>query len=66
MLLLVVPIPQYEEDSIPIEPNQNKYRQTKRLKDKRDLLHLKDTYHLTDSAFNAIFHFIQSKKNCIL
>ncbi|CAF3860367.1 unnamed protein product [Rotaria sordida] len=52
----------YEEDSIAIEPNRNKYREIKLSKDKRDLLHLKDTYHLTDSAFNAIFQFIKSKK----
>ncbi|CAF3820411.1 unnamed protein product [Rotaria sp. Silwood1] len=52
----------YEEDSIAIEPNRNKYREIKLSKDKRDLLHLKDTYHITDSAFNAIFQFIKSKK----
>ncbi|CAF4416023.1 unnamed protein product [Rotaria sp. Silwood2] len=52
----------YVEDSISIEPDRNLYRLNKEMKDKRDLLHLKDTYHLTDSAFNAIFHFIQNKK----
>ncbi|CAF1376509.1 unnamed protein product, partial [Rotaria sordida] len=52
----------YEADSIAIEPNRNKYREIKLSKDKRDLLHLKDTYHLTDGAFNAIFQFIKSKK----
>ena len=52
----------YEEDPILVEPNQNMYRRNKIIKDKRDLLHLKDTYHLTGSAFNAIFQFIRSKK----
>ena len=52
----------YEEDSIPIEPNRNKYRETKICRDKRDLLYLKDTYHLTDSAFNAVYQFVKSKK----
>jgi len=51
----------YEEDSIPIEPNRNKYRETKICRDKRDLLYLKDTYHLTDSAFNAVYQFVKSK-----
>jgi hypothetical protein len=55
----------YEEDSISVEPNRNVYRQNKQIKDKRDLLHLKDTYHLTDCAFNAIFQFIQSKKKAL-
>ena len=32
------------------------------MNDKRDLLHLKDIYDLTASAFTAIFHFIRSKK----
>ena len=32
------------------------------VKDKRDLLHLKDTYHLTDSALNAIFQYIRSTR----
>jgi hypothetical protein len=52
----------YEEDFISIEPNRNSYRQIKQIKDKRDLLHLEDTYHLTDCAFNTIFQFIRSKK----
>ena len=48
----------YEEDSVSVEPNQNIYRQKKTMKDKRDLLHLKDAYQLTDTAFNAIFPYI--------
>ena len=52
----------YEEDPIVIEPNQNKFRQNKITKDKRDLLHLKDTYYLTDAALKAIFEYVQSKK----
>ncbi|CAF1571574.1 unnamed protein product, partial [Adineta steineri] len=52
----------YEEDPIVIEPNKNKYRQNKMIKDKRDLLHLKDTYYLTDAALKAIFGYVQSKK----
>ena len=52
----------YEEDSISIESNQNIYRRNKMIKVKRDLLHLKDSYHLTDCAFNAIFRFIRSKR----
>ena len=38
------------------------YRHNKISKDKRDLLHLKDTYHLTDSAFKAIFQYVRNKK----
>ncbi|CAF1523529.1 unnamed protein product, partial [Rotaria sordida] len=49
----------YEEDPISVEPNKNIQRRNKIIKDERDLLHLKDTYHLTDSAFNAIFKYIQ-------
>ncbi|CAF3894026.1 unnamed protein product, partial [Rotaria sp. Silwood1] len=45
----------YEEDPISVEPNKNIQRRNKIIKDQRDLLHLKDTYPLTDSAFNAIF-----------
>ena len=52
----------YEEDSVSIEPNRNKYRKEKISKEKRELLHLKDSHHLTDSAFNAIFQFIKEKK----
>ena len=52
----------YEEDSISIEPNRNRYRERKACQDKRDLLFLKDAYHLTDSAFNAVHQFIKSKK----
>ncbi|CAF3453712.1 unnamed protein product [Rotaria sp. Silwood2] len=52
----------YEEDPILVEPNKNMHRQNKIKKDKRDLLHLKDTYHLTDSALNAIFQYVRSKK----
>ncbi|CAF3024272.1 unnamed protein product, partial [Rotaria sp. Silwood2] len=52
----------YEEDSISVEPNKNMQRQNKIIKEQRDLLHLKDTYHLTDSAFNAIFKYIHSKR----
>ncbi|CAF3290599.1 unnamed protein product [Rotaria sp. Silwood2] len=52
----------YEEDPISVEPNQNMYRRNKMIKDKRDLLHLKDSYHLTDAALNAIFHDIKSVK----
>ncbi|CAF1657195.1 unnamed protein product [Rotaria magnacalcarata] len=53
----------YEEDPILIEPKRNKYRQNKMIKDKRDLLHLKDTHYLTDAALKAIFEYVQSKKN---
>ncbi|CAF1999488.1 unnamed protein product [Rotaria magnacalcarata] len=52
----------YEEDSISIEPEQNMYRRAKIIKDKRDLLHLKDTYYLTDCALHAIFQYMRSKK----
>ncbi|CAF1492503.1 unnamed protein product [Rotaria sp. Silwood1] len=52
----------YEEDPISVEPNQNMYRRNKMTKDKRDLLHLKDTYHLTDAALNAIFQYVRSHK----
>ncbi|CAF1539235.1 unnamed protein product [Adineta ricciae] len=52
----------YEEDPISIEPNRNMYRRNQTSKDKRDLLHLKDTHHLTDSALKAIFQYVQSKK----
>ena len=52
----------YEEDPISIEPSPNMYTLNKISKDKRDLLHLKDSYHLTDSAFNAIFQYIQGKR----
>ena len=52
----------YEEDSVSVEPNQNMYRQKKTMKDKRDLLHLKDAYQLTDTAFNAIFQYIRNKR----
>ena len=52
----------YEEDPILVEPNKNRHRQNKMIEDQRDLLHLKDTYHLTDCAFNAIFQFIRSKR----
>ena len=38
------------------------YKQKKTMKDKRDLLHLKDAYQLTDTAFNAIFQYIRSKR----
>ncbi|CAF3972457.1 unnamed protein product, partial [Rotaria magnacalcarata] len=50
----------YEEDPILIEPKRNKYRQNKMTKDKRDLLHLKDTYYLTDTALKAIFEYVQT------
>ncbi|CAF1251246.1 unnamed protein product [Rotaria sordida] len=53
----------YVEDSISIEPPRNIYRRIKQMKDKRDLLHLKDTYHLTDSAFNAVVNFIRRTKD---
>ena len=57
----------YVEDPVSIEPNQNMYKKSKMTKDKRDLLHLKDTYHLTDSAFNAIFQYIRNnRKLCLL
>jgi hypothetical protein len=52
----------YEEDPILVEPNQNRYRRNKIEKDKRDLLHLKDTYFLTDAALNAIFQYVRSKR----
>ena len=52
----------YEEDNISVEPNQNIYHRKKTMQDQRDLLHLKDTHHLTDSAFNAIFQYLQSKR----
>ena len=52
----------YEEDSVSVELNQNMYRQKKTMKDKRDLLHLKDAYQLTDTAFNAIFQYIRNKR----
>ena len=52
----------YEEDPISVEPNRNVYRQNKLATDKRDLLHLKDTYYLTDSALRAIFQYVRSKK----
>lgn len=52
----------YEEDPISIDIVQNKRRKLKKMKDKRDLLHLKDTFHLSDSALNAIFRYIQQKK----
>ena len=52
----------YKEDPISIKPNRNMYRHNKISKYKRDLLHLKDTYHLTDSAFKAIFQYVQNKK----
>ncbi|CAF3288681.1 unnamed protein product [Rotaria socialis] len=55
----------YEEDPILIEPKRNKYRQNKMIKDKRDLLHLKDTYYLTDAALKAIFEYVQSKKKLV-
>ncbi|CAF4093686.1 unnamed protein product, partial [Rotaria magnacalcarata] len=50
----------YEEDPILIEPKRNKYRQNKMIKDKRDLLHLKDTHYLTDAALKAIFEYVQT------
>ncbi|CAF2032995.1 unnamed protein product, partial [Rotaria magnacalcarata] len=49
----------YEEDPILVEPNKNRHRQNKMIENQRDLLHLKDTDHLTDCAFNAIFQFIR-------
>jgi hypothetical protein len=52
----------YEEDSISVDHKQNTYWRDKVIEDKRDLLHLKDTYNLTDCAFNAIFQYIQSKR----
>ncbi|CAF1658774.1 unnamed protein product, partial [Rotaria magnacalcarata] len=52
----------YEEDPILVEPNKNRHRHNRMIEDQRDLLHLKDTYHLTDSAFNAIYQFIRSKR----
>ncbi|CAF2158076.1 unnamed protein product [Rotaria magnacalcarata] len=52
----------YEEDPILVERNKNRHRQNKVIENQRDLLHLKDTYHLTDCAFNAIFQFIRSKR----
>ncbi|CAM4813177.1 unnamed protein product [Rotaria magnacalcarata] len=52
----------YEEDPILVEPNKNRHRQNKMIENQRDLLHLKDTDHLTDCAFNAIFQFIRSKR----
>ena len=52
----------YEEGSVLVEPNQNMYRQKKTMKDKRDLLHLKDAYQLTDTAFNATFRYIRNKR----
>ncbi|CAF1547595.1 unnamed protein product [Adineta ricciae] len=52
----------YEEDPIVVEPNRNMYRHNKMMKDKRDLLHLKDTHYLTDSALKAIVQYVQSKK----
>jgi len=52
----------YEEDPIIVEPNQNMYRRNRMIKDKRDLLHLKDTYYLTDAALNAIFQYVRSKR----
>ncbi|CAF5171095.1 unnamed protein product, partial [Rotaria magnacalcarata] len=54
----------YEEDPILIEPKRNKYRQNKMIKDKRDLLHLKDTYYLTDAALKAIFEYVQRGSQC--
>ncbi|CAM4803893.1 unnamed protein product [Rotaria magnacalcarata] len=50
----------YEEDPILVEPNKNRHRQNKMIENQRDLLHLKDTDHLTDCAFNAIFQFIRT------
>ena len=52
----------YVEDPISIEPNQNRYRKMKKMKEKRDLLHLKDTYHLIDSALKAIFQYVKDTK----
>ena len=52
----------YVEDPISIEPDRNSYRKNREKQYKRELLHLKDTYHLTDCAFNAIVNFVQSKK----
>ncbi|CAF4485339.1 unnamed protein product, partial [Rotaria magnacalcarata] len=54
----------YEEDPILIEPKRNKYRQNKMIKDKRDLLHLKDTHYLTDAALKAIFEYVQRGSQC--
>ncbi len=56
----------YEEDPILVEGDQNVCRQSKIEQDKRDFLHLKDTHFVTDSAMNAIFQYVRSKrKSCI-
>ena len=52
----------YEEDPLRVVPNKNIYWRDQMIKDKRDLLQLKDAYCLTDCAFNAIFQYIQSKR----
>lgn len=52
----------YEEDPISTDVVRDKRRKLKKMQDKRDLLHLKDTFHLSDTALNAIFQYIQQKK----
>jgi hypothetical protein len=48
----------YREDSISIEPHWNVYHRIRTNWDRRDLLYLKDTNHLTDSAVKAIVQYI--------
>ena len=52
----------YAEDPISLEPKRNIYHRSKETNDRRDLLHLKDSHHLTDSALKAIFQYVKSKK----
>ncbi|CAF4221972.1 unnamed protein product [Rotaria magnacalcarata] len=53
----------YVEDPISIEPRKNMHRHNKIIKDQRDLLYIKDAYHITDSAFNAIIKYAQSDRS---
>lgn len=53
----------YEEDSFSIDSNliiENQF--SNKFVEKRDLLHLKDTYNLTDAALKAIFQYVETRR----
>ena len=53
----------YEEDSFSIDSNLSIENQfANKFLEKRDLLHLKDTYNLTDAALRAIFQYVETRK----
>ena len=52
----------YKEDDDSSDNDRLRQREERKIQEKRTLLHLKDTFHLTDSAMKALFNYVQSKK----